>query len=205
MSRLLVPRIPRGRRPTALAQWGLAGLAAVLLATTFVWHSAYADFSDATSAVTVPVSTATVVLGDDDAGTAMFRVSALKPGAMGTRCIAVTATGSTPALVKLYRTSGTTSRSLASYLLMTVSAGSGGGSGGSGGCGAFVPSADLYSGTVVDMPNSYSGGVDSWQTAGTTTGEVRSYRITFSLSSSAPVSAAGGSVSVGFTWEAQST
>jgi hypothetical protein len=189
-------------RSAARIPLGLSTLAALLLATVLVWHTAYAGFSDATPAVAVPVSTGTVVLGDDDAGSAMFTVSELKPGAMGTRCVAVTARGSAPALVKLYRTSGTTVRSLASYLTLTVSAGTGGDS---DGCGAFVPSADVYSGTVINMPTSYAGGVDSWQTAGTTTGEFRSYRITFALSSSAPVSAAGGSASLGFTWEAQST
>jgi hypothetical protein len=189
-------------RPAARLPLGLSALAALLLATVLVWTAAYAGFSASTPAAGVPVSTGTVVLGDDDAGAAMFSVSELKPGAVGSRCIAVTSRGSAPALVKLYRTSGTTVRALASYLNLTVSAGSGGDS---DSCGAFVPSGDVYSGTVVNMPNSYATGVGAWQTAGNTAGETRTYRISFSLSASAPVSAADGSVSLGFTWEAQST
>jgi hypothetical protein len=199
VSRQLVPRTPRWR-PTARAQWGLAGVGALLLATALVWHSAYAGLADATSPISLGVSTGTVALTDDDAGTALFSVTGLKPGATGTSCVAVTSSGTAPATVKLYRASGTTAKSLAYYLDLTVSAGTGGGT---PSCGGFVAASDVYSGTLPNFPTTYGTAVDTWKTAGTPGGETRTYRFTYTLSASAPTSSAGGTASVAFSWEAQ--
>ena len=67
---------------------------AVLASGGLVWQSSYSAFSATTSNPTNNWSAGTVALSDDDSNTAMFTASNLKPGATGTKCIAVTSTGS---------------------------------------------------------------------------------------------------------------
>jgi hypothetical protein len=201
-----MPRLhPGGARPSRRARrlcLAASVAAALLLATTVVWHSAYAAFTDSTPSYVTTWSTGTVALADDDAGAVMFSASGLKPGATQTRCIAVTSTGTAPAAVRLYGTGRTTTRSLSTYLLLTVRAGSGGST---AGCAGFVPSASLYSGTLAAFPTTYGAGLDTWTTVGNSGGETRSYQISYSLSAAAPGSAQGGTAAVAFTWEAQNT
>jgi hypothetical protein len=175
---------------------------AVLTATAFTWGSAWATFTITTPTYSTTWSTGTVVLGDDDAGGALFSVSGLAPGAAGTRCIAVTSTGSVPALVHLYVSSRSTTRSLSSALTIAVVAGTGGGT---GDCGGFAPATTVYRGTLAGFPTTWAAGVDTWTTAGSTAGESRTYQLTWSLPASASTGAQGGTASAAFTWEAQST
>lgn len=130
------------------------------------------------------------------------RRPACDPAPTQTRCITVTSTGSAPSLIRLYGAGKTTTRSLSTYLTVVVSAGTGGSA---GSCVGFVPSSTVYRGTLAAFPTSYSAGVGSWTTAGSTSGETTSYQITYGLSASAPVSAQGGTAAVAFTWEAQNT
>jgi hypothetical protein len=176
--------------------------AALVLATTVVWHSAYAAFTDSTPSYVTTWSTGTVAIADDDAGAVMFSATGIKPGATQTRCIAVTSTGTAPAAVRLYGTGRSSTKSLTSYLTLAVRAGSGGST---AGCVGFVPSATLYSGTLAAFPATYGDGLDSWTTAGDSSGETRTYQFTYSLSASAPGSAQGGTAAIAFTWEAQNT
>ena len=199
MRRQPVARLRRAWPPAARVPGGLAALAALLLATALIWHGAYAGFGDVAPPLSATVGTGTVTVTDDDAGTALFSVAGLKPGAMGSSCVAVTSTSSVPTTVKLYRSSGTTARSLAYHLHLTVSAGTGGGT---AGCGGFVPSGDVYTGTLPDFPTGYGTAVDAWQTAGGPA-QTRTYRFTYALSPAAPLSAAGGNASLGFSWEAR--
>ena len=175
---------------------------AVLTAAAFTWGSAWATFTVATPTYSTTWSTGTVVLADDDAGSALFSVSGLAPGAAGTRCITVTSTGSVPALVHLYVSTRTTTKALSSALTVAVVAGTGGGS---GDCGTFAPATTVYRGTLAGFPTTWGAGVDAWTTAGSTAGETRSYQITWSLPASASTGAQGGTASAAFTWEAQST
>ena len=181
--------------------FGGAFLTALILAAGVVWHSAYASFSDSTPSIPVTLATGTVVLGDDDSGTTMFSLTGLKPGAAATRCITVTSTGTVPALVRLYGSSKTTSKSLSSNLTVAVQAGSGGAS---GNCAAFVPSSTVYRGTLNAMPAGFSTGVGDWATTGNSLGESRSYEITVSMPSNASTASQAGAAGVAFTWEAQS-
>ena len=80
------------------------------------------------------------------------------------------------------------------------------GSGGaSGSCAGFVADSTIYTGTVAALPTSYAAGLGSWTTAGNSAGETRTYQLTLSVAAGAPTSAQGGTASIAFTWEAQST
>jgi hypothetical protein len=179
-----------------------SGGAALLLATGLVWHTAYATFTVSTAPFGSTWSTGTVAISDDDAGVALFSASGLKPGAAATRCLAVTGTGSVPALVKLYGTGRSTTKGLAGYLNLSIQAGTGGGSG--AGCADFDPSGAVYTGTLAAFPTTYGAGVLPWTTTGTA-GEARTYQITWSLAANAPTSTQSGTAALAFTWQAQST
>ena len=184
-------------------RWAFGGavLTALVLATGVVWHSAYASFSDTTPNFPVTFATGTIVLGDDDAGSTMFSLSGLKPGAAATRCITVTSTGAVPALVRFYGSSKTSSKSLSSNLTVAVQDGSGASS---GNCAGFVPSSTVFRGSLAALPTGFSTGVGDWATTGNSLGESRSYQITVSMPSNASTASQAGTAGVAFTWEAQS-
>lgn len=203
----MLPRTarPRAARPTRRARrvaFGAAGAAALAVSTGLVWQTAYASFAGSTVPMSTSLTTGTVVLADDDAGSAMFTMSEWAPGAAATRCIAVTSTGNVPAVVRFYGTGRSSSRSLTSYLNLSVLSGSGGAS---GNCAGFVADSTIYTGTVAALPTSYAAGLGSWTTAGNSAGETRTYQLTLSVAAGAPTSAQGGTASIAFTWEAQST
>jgi hypothetical protein len=187
----------RARRLTLAASAG----AALVLAATFVWHTAYAAFTVTTYPFSSTFSTGTVAIGDDDSGTALFSLTGLKPGAAATRCLTVTSTGSVPALVRLYGTGRSTTRSLTGSINLSILSGTGGGR---ASCSGFTPSATVYTGTLAALPTTFGTGVGPWTTTGTS-GETRTYQVTASLSASAPTSVQTGTASIAFTWEAQST
>ena len=62
----------------------------------------FSAFSSTTSNTGNAFATGSVVLSDNDAGSAMYSVSNAGPGASTVKCIKVTSTGSMPADVKLY-------------------------------------------------------------------------------------------------------
>lgn len=199
MSRAFVRSSGRAtRRGTRLA-FAFSGLAALGLSTVFVWHSAYADFTDATYPVGTRISTGTVALGDNDSGIALFSVTDLRPGAAASRCIVVTSTSTVPTVVRLYAP-GRTASALSKALKLTVEAGTGASA--SGRCLGFTPTASVYNGLLSAFATTYAGGADSWTTTGAAGGESRTYQITYSLPTGA-TTGQGGSASLPFTWEAQ--
>lgn len=194
-----------GRRPSRGARRGwLAGsaLAALMVAAAVVWQAGNASFTWASAPTVTTVQTGAVAIGDDDAGAAAFTVSGLRPGAAGTRCFAVTSTGSAPAAVRLYATSRSTN-ALATALRVSVVLGTGGGA---AGCGGFRPTTTAYSGTLAALPTTYATGVGEWTTAGGT--DTRTYQITYSLPATAATAATAAqslTATVGLTWEAQNS
>jgi hypothetical protein len=196
--------VPGSARPSRRARrlcLAAAAAVALVLAAALVWRSAYAAFTDSTPTYVTTWSTGTVAITDDDAGSAVFTATGLRPGAAQTRCVTVTSTGTAPAAVRLYGTGRSTSKSLASHLTLTVTAGSGG-SGAS--CTGFTPSARVYSGTLASFPAGYGTGLGPWTTTGTAP-ESTTYRFTYALSATAPATSAGGAAAIAFTWEAQNT
>lgn len=194
MSRALAHTRRATRRGTRLAL-ALSVLVALVLAASFVWHAAYASFSDTTSPVRSTISTGRVVLSDNDAGVALFSGTDLRPGATATRCIVVTSTSTVPTVVKTYATSQT-SNTLSGALKVTVD-------GGTGGCAAFVSAGSPGTTTLSAFPTSYAAGLGAWATTGAN-GESRTYQVTYSLPTDATTNAQGGTASLALTWEAQS-
>lgn len=138
----------------------------------------------------------TVSLSDNDAGSAMFTISSMRPtDPPASSCITVTYNGTLNSAVSLY---GAVSGSLAQYLNLTVVAGTTGG--GFGNCGSFSGTAVLYSGTLSGFPAAYGSVMDPitpW-----TSGTTDSYMFTISLQN---VPAAQGlTATANFTWEARS-
>src|SRR5690242_18162818 len=132
--------LPRPRRPSRRARrltLAASGGAALVLATALVWHTAYAAFTVSTYPFSSTFSTGTVTIGDDDGGTALFSLSGLKPGAAATRCLTVTSTGSVPAVVRLYGTGRSTTKSLTGSINLSILSGTGGTR---ASCNGFTPS-----------------------------------------------------------------
>lgn len=183
---------------------GAALPAAVLVSGAMVWQSSYSAFSSTTSNPTSNWATGTVALADDDSSTAMFTASNLRPGATGSKCIAVTSTGSLAATVKLYGTSYSTTKDLASHINLKVEEGTGASS---SSCSGFTGGSTVYDGTLTSFGSSRTGfasGVGTWAPTGSGS-ETRAYKITYTLSATTPDSAQGGAAAVGFTWESQNS
>jgi hypothetical protein len=178
---------------------------AMVASGAMVWHASYSAFSSTTTNPSSNWAAGTVSLTDDDSNTAMFNASNLKPGSTGSKCIAVTSTGSLPSAVKLYGTSYSTTNNLAANLSITVDEGTGGSF--AGGCAGFTSSSQVYNGTLAAFgagKTNYSNGVGSWQPTGSGS-ETKVYKITYTLSGSTPDTAQGGTAGIGFTWEAQNS
>lgn len=182
----------------------LAGLAGSAL---IVWQASYSAFSATTSNPTNNWSAGTVALSDDDSNTAMFTASGLKPGSTGTKCIAVTSTGTLPSAVKLYGTSYSGTNVLSQNINLTVVQGTGGGF---ASCTGFTPlgtGATVYSGTLAGFASAatnFGSGLGTWAPTGTGS-ETRSFQFTYTVDPATPNTAQGGTAAIGFTWEAQNS
>ena len=178
--------------------------AALLASGGMVWYSSYSAFSATTSNPTNNWTAGTVALSDDDTNTAMFTATNLKPGSTGTKCIAVTSTGSLASTVKLYGTSYSTTNGLGSNINLTVEEGTGATF---SSCAGFTASSTIFSGTLASFgttKTSFATGVGTWAPTGAAS-ETKSYRIVYTLSSSTPDTAQGGTAAMGFTWESQNS
>jgi len=195
----------RPRRPSRRAtRRGIvvSAVGALAVAAALVWQSAYAGFTDTTNALPASVSTGTVALTNEIEGLAALTVPAMRPGSSFTECIVVTSTGSEPAQVRLYvkdRTS--TATGLTSNITFKLTAGTGGGV--NDDCAGFVSNGTTVSTTMASFPTTFAGGILPWDTAGGAASESRTYRLTYSLSTSTPTSAKGASARVTLAWEAQ--
>ena len=177
---------------------------AVIASGALVWQSSYSAFSATTSNPTNNWAAGTVALSDDDAGTAMFSATNIKPGSTGTKCIAVTSTGSLASTVKLYGTSYATTNALAGSINLSVEEGTGGTS---SSCANFTGGTSVYSGTLAAFGTSktaFASGVGSWAPTGNGN-ETKSFKVTYTLPTTAPDSVQGGTASLGFTWESQNS
>jgi len=192
----------------AASKWGVMP-AAVVVSGLLVWQSSYAAFSVTTVNPTNTFSSGSVVLGDDDSGSAMFSPTLLKPADTGTKCIVVTSTGTLASTVKLYATSYSTTNSLASYLDMVIDEGTGGSFATSGptSCTGFTLGTNIFTGTLASFgttKTSFATGVGTWAPAGTGS-PTKTFRFKYTLSASTPNTAQSGTAGVGFTWEAQNS
>jgi hypothetical protein len=197
----------RRRRANRLAHW-LAAPVAIILSGAMIGTASYAAFSATTTAPTSNWAAGTVALTDDDAATALFTATNLEPGSTGTRCIAVTSSGSLPSDVRLYGTGATTTNALSSHITLTVTQGTGGTF--AGGCAGFtaLPSgSSVYTGSLAAFSTTASGfatGLGNWAPTGTAP-ETRVFRFVYTLDAAAPNTTQGGTAALGFTWEAQTS
>ncbi len=177
---------------------------ALLASGGIVWAASYSAFSATTANPTSNWTSGTVALSDDDNDTALFTASNLKPGATGTKCVNVTSTGSLASTVKLYGTSYSSTKGLADNINLKVEQGTGSTN---AACSGFTGASTLYDGvmsTFGTTKTSFANGVGSWAPTGTAT-EVKSFRVTYTLSATTPDTAQGGSAALGFTWESQNS
>jgi hypothetical protein len=183
--------------------------AALAVSGLVVAQSSYSAYSATTVNPTSNWATGTVALTDDDANTAAFTASNLKPGATGSRCIVVSSTGTLPAAVKLYGTAAATTKALASSINLSVTQGTGGSFGSCTGYTPLASGSSVYTGTLADFganATSFATGVGSWNTAGVATGaETRTYQLTYTVNPNATNDTQGGTAALGFTWEAQNS
>lgn len=194
-------------RTARLATW-IAIPAALIASGIGISAASYSAFSATTINPTSNWTSGTVALTDDDANSALFTATALKPGSAGEKCIAVTSTGSLPSVVKLYATSGTaaTTNAFSSSINLTITQGTGATF--AGGCGSFTPlgtGSAVYSGTLAGFgtaSTSFANGLGAWTTTGAAS-ETRVYRFAYDVAASAPNTTQGSTAALGFTWEAQ--
>ena len=126
-----------------------------------------------------------------------------KPGSNGSKCLVVTSSGSLASTVKLYATNYSTTKSLADNLNLKVEEGTGGSF---SDCNGLTAGSTIYDGSAAAFGTSktnFATGVGTWApTGGNAT---KTYKITYTLASSTPDSAQGGTAAVGFTWESQNS
>lgn len=196
----------RPSRRTATIASMVAIPAAVAVSGLVVAQASYSAYSATTVTPTNNWATGTVVLAND-ANTAAFSATNLKPGSTGTKCIVVTSSGSLASAVKLYGTNPSSTKGLASAISLNVTQGTGGSFGSCTGFTALPSGSALYSGTLENFGTThtnFSNGLGSWAPTGTAT-ESRTYQITYTVSGSASDATQGGTAAIGLTWEAQNT
>ena len=195
-----MPTQPRFSRSMRIATF-IAIPAAFVAAGALIGGASYSAFNATATTPTSNWNAGTVALASDSQNTALFTASNLKPGSTGTKDITVTSTGSLASTVKLYGTNPTTTNSLSSVIDLTILEGTGSGA-------SFSPlstGSNVYTGTLAGFGSAntnFGNGLNTWTTTGAAN-ESRTFRITYTLESSAPSSVQGGTAALGFTWEAQ--
>lgn len=169
----------------------------------------FSAFSSKTENVGNVITTGTVNIKDNDGGAALYSLTAAKPGEAKSSCIKVTYEGSLPATVKLFTESSI--GALGPYVNLKVEAGTQTTSTfpSCEGFTAYSTGATVYEGTLASFAtenHTYTTGISTFPTGQTKweTNDSVVYKVTATLSSSAPNSAQGATTgSHAFTWEAQ--
>lgn len=172
--------------------------AALLMLTVLIVTRSQAAFSDTTANPGNTFGSGSVVI-TDDAVTAMFNASNMKPGSSVSNCLEVTYEGTlTPASIRTY---GTSSGALAPYLDMTLEIGTGGGV---GACGGFTADAGgtLFSDTLTQFSTDHTvwgDGLATFTANANPTVKVLKYTFTVKDDNNAQ----GLTANAAFTFEAQ--
>lgn len=168
---------------------------AMLMVTILVVTHSEAAFSATTVNTANSFSTGSVVLTDDDLGSAMFSAAPVSPGAPAVSCIVVTYEGTlVPADVRLY---GSSAGALAPYLDTTIEVGTGGDS---TSCAGFVPSGPaIFVDTLDNLPTGWAGGVPVFTALSNPEGRT----LRFSVDVQNVPAAQSESATADFTFEAQ--
>jgi hypothetical protein len=167
-------------------------------------------FSATTQNAGNEISTGTVAISDNDAGSALYNVTGAKPGDTVSRCIHTTYTGSLPANVHVYSTS--TPGALAQYVDLTITKGTQAGSVFPD-CTGFAADTGgvLFNGTLQGFEQnrtSFANGIDTNPGIQTSwlTGNSVVYKVDATLQLATPDASQGASSGVhAFVWEARNT
>ena len=155
------------------------------------------------------ITTGTVTIEDNDAGAALYTLTAAKPGESKSSCIKVIYNGTLPATVKLFTES--TIGALGPYVNLKIEAGTQTTSTfpNCEGFAAYSTGGTVYEGTLAAFATektSFATGISTFPTGQTKweTSNSVIYKFTATLSAAAPNSAQGATTgSHAFTWEAQ--
>jgi hypothetical protein len=150
------------------------------------------------------VSSGTVTLADNDGGTALYDFTGAKPGDSETSCIRVNYTGSLDANVKLYTPD--TIGPLGPQVNLKIEPGTQASPSFPSCTGFSADGAAIFDAALSTFPTTYAGGVSDLPGAGSswTNGDAVVYRVTATLSASAPDSAQGATTGLHtIRWEAQ--
>lgn len=189
-----------------------AAATSLVLVSFLVLQTTSATFTDSTSSPGESWTAGTVVLDDNDGGTALFSVDGLVPGDTGSKCIEVTYSGSAdPSAVKLYVSAladtdgaggdtAVASGQLSDDLDLTVDLYAAGES-----CATGTPTTNVFSGTLNTFGTAntdYSSGVGTWDPTASSD-LTRAYNFTWTLGTDTADDAQGDGSTATFTWETQ--
>ena len=147
----------------------------------------------------------TVVISDNDAGSAMYNITGAKPNDVVVRCIRVTYTGSLPSTVKLYTT--TPINPFGQYVTLAVDKGSMPAGTTFPNCIGFTSESSVFTGTLSGFAasdTSFATGAAANPGAQTqwNLNDTLVYRFTLTMQDN-PLAVGGSSGTHSFTWEAQ--
>lgn len=188
-------RLPAGRQDVLRSVTRMAAIAAAILLLTIL---AVTRSSAAFSATTVNTANAfgtsgTVVLTDDDGGSAMFTAPAMTPGTSVVECITVTYSGTLlNADIRMY---GSTTGGLDTYLDMTIETGT-------GDCTTFTSTGTIFNDTLENFGTTHTGWTNGLAVY-TATVNPQPQLLRFTMDVQDVAAAQNNSTSAAFTWEAQ--
>ena len=166
-------------------------------------------FSATTQNAGNEISTGTVAISDNDAGSALYNITGAKPGDTVSRCIRTTYTGTLPADVHLYTTSPP--GALAQYVDLAITKGTQLNSSFPDCTGFVADGVALFTGTLQGFEqtrSAFASGIDTSPTGHTVwaTGDSVVYKIDATLQTGTPDTSQGSSSgSHTFIWEARNT
>lgn len=185
---------------------GIVTIVSALLIGLVASGATFSAFNAQTSNAGNTFGSGSVSITDNDNGSVLFNLPAMRPGTPISRCIRVTYTGSLNAGVKLYgATTGGTG--LEQYLPMSVTRGTS--SGVFGDCTGFTADSTdhlglgagvLYSGLMANYPTSQATGITD-PTAAWAQNEVHWYRFTVDVTDSNDAQTKTATQT--FTWDAR--
>ena len=165
---------------------------------------AYSAFSSQANNPNNRVAAGTVTLADNDGGTALYDLTNAKPGNSQTSCIRVLYTGSLSADVKLYTPDSI--GALGPDVNLKIEPGTQASPSFPSCTGFSADGAAIFDAALSTFPTTYAGGVSDFPGAGSswTNGDAVVYRVTATLSASAPDSAQGATTGLHtLRWEAR--
>lgn len=169
-----------------------------------MYRTSNAAFTASTGNGSNSFSTGTVTLSSAPVSS-VFTVSGLKPGSTGSACVTVSYTGSLESSIRMFASAFGDTNSMGSYITFKIEQTAGAGTVTAPSCTGYGTALTLYDFSMASLSTiatGYSSGLGSWVPSGAAT---RDYRITYTLSSSAPNTVQGSTASITLTWEAQNT